>query len=67
MKVIYKKTIREKILEEINNARKNKLEIDYIILNKSEFIELSDYFGKYSDFACFGKIYGNNFKVEDDA
>jgi hypothetical protein len=67
MKVTYKKTIREKILEEINNARKNKLEIDYIILNKSEFNELSAYFGQYSDFACFGKIYGHNFKVEDDA
>jgi 3-methyladenine DNA glycosylase Tag len=65
MKVIYKKSVKEKLLEEISNAKKNSLKIDHIIFTKQEYQELNDEYGNYSDFAVFGKIYGFNFTVED--
>ncbi len=42
MKVIYKKTILEKIVEEIYKAKEQNKEIEKIVLTQGEYLELKD-------------------------
>lgn len=63
MKVIYKKSIVEKIIEEIYKARCDNKEIEEILLNDSEWQELSKVFDGFL-IGSHTRYYGISIKKE---
>lgn len=68
MKIVYKKSIAEKIDDAIIEAKKQGKEIDLIVLNKVEWGELYDYVCKRRCFVDMSKgefmFYGVKIVVE---
>ena len=55
MKVIYKKSVVEKIDDAIIESKKQGKEIDLIVLNGEEWSELYDYVSKRGLYPCVSK------------